>query len=101
MGKLTDFYKQHRRLFLAQKHQNIRQTERFKDMAAVKFLSYCESKNVFHTDGLRRKELVTDFFNGGEMVNKSPESRRKYFLVIRELYERFFNITIEIKEVLK
>ena len=101
MGKLTEFYKQHRRLFLSQKHQNTRQQERFRDMVAIKFFAYCESKNVYHTDGLRKKELITDFFSSTEMLNKSDESRRKYVLIIRELYKRFFKITIKIKELLK
>ena len=100
MGKLTEFYKQHRRLFLSQKHQNTRQQERFRDMVVIKFFAYCESKNVYHTDGLRKKELITDFFSSTEMLNKSDESRRKYFLVIREIYRRFFKINIGI-EVLK
>ena len=101
MGKLIEFYKQHRRLFLAQKHQNTSQTEKFRDAVVIKFLLYCESKNVFHTDGIRKKQRVTDFFNSSEMLSKSYESRRKYFLVIKEIYKRFFKINIEKNEVFK
>lgn len=101
MGKLIEFYKQHRRLFLRQKHQNTSQTEKFRDSVVIKFLLYCESKNVFHTDGIRKKQMAIDFFYSSEMLNKSYESRRKYFLIIKELYKRFFKINIEKNEVLK
>ena len=99
MGKLIDFYKQHRRLFLSQKHQNTRQTERFRDMVVITFLAYCESKNVFHTDGIRKKQIAIDFFNSGEMSNKSYESRRKYFLIIREFYRRYKKIELKKEDV--
>ena len=101
MGRLLDFYKQHRRLFLSQKHQNTTKTERFRDAVAIKFFLYCESKGVMHTDGIRKKQIVADFFNAGEMLEKSDETRRKYFLVIREFYKRFLKINIEKEEVLK
>ena len=101
MGKLIEFYRQHRRLFLAQKHQNTSQTEKFRDAVAIKFLLYCESKNVFHTDGIRKKQIVTDFFNSSEMLSKSYESRRKYFLVIREFYNRHFKTNLIKEEILK
>jgi hypothetical protein len=100
MGKLLDFYKQHRRLFLAQKHQNTFKTQKFRDKAAIKFFLFCESQNLLHTDGIRKKQVVKDFFGTKEMSNKSDETRRKYFLVIREIYRRFFKINIGI-EVLK
>ena len=100
MGKLIDFYKQHRRLFLAQKHQDASKTQKFRDMAAIKFFSFCESQNILHTDGIRKKQVVKAFFGTKEMLNKSSETRRKYFLVIREIYRRFFKINIE-NEVLK
>ena len=100
MGKLTEFYKQHRRLFLAQKHQNTSKTQKFRDMAAIKFFLFCESQNLLHTDGIRKKQVVKDFFGTKEMLNKSNETRRKYFLVIKEIYRRFFKINIGI-EVLK
>ena len=99
MGRLTEFYKQHRRLFLAQKHQNNRQTERFRDMVMLKFCKYCEFQKISHTDGINKK-VVMEFFNAPEMLGKSAETRRKYFLVIREIYRRFFKINIGI-EVLK
>ena len=100
MGKLTEFYKQHRRLFLAQKHQNTFKTQKFRDKAAIKFFSFCESQNLLHTDGICKKQIVKDFFNSKDMLNKSEETRRKYFLVIKEIYFRFFKINIE-SEVLK
>ena len=100
MGKLTEFYKQHRRLFLAQKHQNTFKTQKFRDMAAIKFFSFCESQNLLHTDGIRKNQVIKDFFNTEEMLNKSNETRRKYFLVIKEIYQRFFKINIG-NEVLK
>ena len=100
MGKLLDFYKQHRRLFLAQKHQNTSKTQKFRDMAAIKFFAFCESQHILHTDGIRKKQVIKDFFGTKEMLNKSNETRRKYFLVIKEIYRRFFKINIG-KEVLK
>jgi hypothetical protein len=100
MGKLTEFYKQHRRLFLAQKHQNTSKTQKFRDAAAMKFFEFCESKNILHTDGIRKKQVVKDFFDSKEMLSKSDETRRKYFLVIKEIYLRFFKMNIE-NEVLK
>ena len=100
MGTLLDFYKQYRSLFLAQKHQNTSKTQKFRDMAAIKFFLFCESQNILHTDGIRKKQIVKDFFDTEEMLNKSNETRRKYFLVIREIYLRFFKINIG-SEVLK
>ncbi|MHB8231886.1 MAG: hypothetical protein ACYDDB_03170 [bacterium] len=101
MGKLMEFYKQHRRLFIAQKHQNTRQTEKFKDMVMLKFLEYCESKGIFHTDGIHKKKIIIDFFNTGEMLNKSNETRRKYFLVIAEFYKKHFKVKLIKEEILK
>ena len=100
MGKLAEFYKEHRRLFLSQKHQNTSKTEKFRDAVAIRFFKFCESKNILHTDGIRKKQIVKDFFDTEEMLNKSNETRRKYFLVIREIYRRLFKINIGI-EVLK
>lgn len=94
MGKLTDFYKQHRRLFLAQKHQNTKQTERFKDMVMVKFLGYCESQNIFHNDGIK-KRTAADFFRSRDVTNLSDETKRKYFLVLREFYGRNKKINLK------
>ncbi|MCL4322473.1 MAG: hypothetical protein M0016_01270 [Deltaproteobacteria bacterium] len=101
MVKLTEFYKQHRRLFIAQKHQNTRQTEKFKDAVMLKFLEYCESKGIFHTDGIRKKRIIIDFFNMPEMPSKSHETRRKYFLVIAEFYKRHFKVKLIKEEILK
>jgi hypothetical protein len=58
MVKLTEFYKQHRRLFLAQKHQNTRQTEKFKNAVMLKFLEYCESQKIFHTAEINKKVII-------------------------------------------
>ena len=101
MGKLIEFYKQHRRLFLRQKHQNTSQTEKFRDAVIIKFLLYCESKNIHHTDGIRLKRIAQEFFCTKEMFNKSAETRRKYFLVLREFYKRFFKIELKRIEVLR
>ena len=87
MGKLTDFYKQHRRLFLAQKHQNTKQTERFRNMVMVKFLGYCESQKIFHNDGIK-KRTAAGFFHSRDVISLSAETKRKYFLVLREFYGR-------------
>ncbi len=87
MGGLMDFYKQHRRLFLAQKHQNTRQTERFKDMVIVKFLGYCESQSIFHNGGIK-KRTAAGFFRSRDVISLSKETKRKYFLVLREFYSR-------------
>lgn len=102
MAKLVEFYIQHKRLFCAQKHQNTSKTEKFKNTVLIKFLSYCESQNIFHTSIIRKKQAI-DFFNSNEMLSKSYETRRKYFLTIREFYKRFLKITLEKekKEVLK
>lgn len=100
MAKLVEFYEQHRRLFIAQKHQNIHKTEQFKNTVLIKFLEYCEAQNIFHTGGIRKK-TAKDFFNTNKMQSKSYETRRKYFLVIREFYKRFLKINIEKNEVLK
>ena len=101
MGKLTEFYKQHRRLFIVQKHQNTRQTEKFKDAVMLKFLEYCESKGIFHTNGIYKKQIIIDFFNTPEMLNKSHETRRKYFLIISEFCKRYFKIKLIKEEILK
>ena len=90
MGKLSEFYKQHRRLFLAQKHQNTHQTEKFKDIVMLRFINYCESRRIYHTKGIN-KQIAIDFFNTPEMQSKSYESKRKYFLIIREFFKRFLN----------
>ena len=66
MGKLTEFYKQHRRLFLAQKHQNTSKTQKFRDKVAIKFFSFCESQNLLHTDGIRKKQVLKDLFGTNE-----------------------------------
>ena len=75
MGKLLDFYKQHRRLFLAQKHQDTSKTQKFRDMAAIKFFLFCESQNLLHTDGIRKKQVVKDFFGTKEMLSKSSVAK--------------------------
>ena len=93
MAKLVDFYSHHRRLFLSQKHSNTSQTEKFKDTVALKFFSYCETLQIFHSKGIRKKTAI-DFFNSSEISKLSSESRRKYFLVIREIYKRFFKIVL-------
>jgi hypothetical protein len=99
MGNLVDFYAQHRRLFIAQKHQNLQQTERFKDLVIFKFLTFCESKSIYHTKGIKNQTAV-QFFDTPEMLALSHESRRKYFLAIREFYKRFFKTTLLKKEIL-
>ncbi len=98
MAQLVDFFTQHKRLFYAQKHENLRKTEKFKDTVLLKFLSFCESRNLFHTDAIRKKH-ATLFFNTAEMLALSPETRRKYFLVLREFYQRFLKSSIEIKSL--
>ena len=100
MGRLIEFYRQHRRLFMAQKHQNLKQTERFKDAVILKFLGFCEDRKIFHTKGIKR-EIAIDFFNSLEIVAKSNETRRKYFLVIREFYNRHFKTNLIKEEILK
>ncbi|MHB1661112.1 MAG: hypothetical protein ACYCTD_03320 [bacterium] len=95
-----EFYKQHRRLFIVQKHQNTRQTEKFKDAVMLKFLEYCESQKIFHTAGINKK-VITEFFNATEILGKSHETRRKYFLVIAEFYKRHFKIKLIKEEILK
>ena len=35
MAQLVDFFTQHKRLFYAQKHENLRKTEKFKDVTAI------------------------------------------------------------------
>jgi hypothetical protein len=89
MGKLTEFYKQHRRLFIAQKHQNTRQTEKFKDMVLLRFFEYCESENIFHTGGISKK-TAERFFNTLEIKRLSDETKRKYLLVINSMFKRYF-----------
>lgn len=101
MGRLIDFYKQHRRLFLSQKHQNTRQQERHRDMVAIKFFDYCESKNIFHTGGTREKQIAMDFLNTPKLSAYSYETRRKYFMVLSEIYERFHKIDLNKEEILK
>ena len=100
MGKLTEFYTQHRRLFIAQKHQNLKQTERFKDAVVLKFLGFCESQKIYHTKGIK-KQIAIDFFNTPEMLGKSDETRRKYFFVIREFYKRYFKLILTLEKILK
>ena len=100
MGKLTEFYKQHRRLFLAQKHQNTLRQERGRDAMIVKFLQYCEFLQIYHTKGIC-KQTALDFFNMPEMLSKSHETRRKYFLVISEFYDRYFKTKLIKEEILK
>ncbi len=100
MGKLIEFYKQHRRLFLTQKHQNTLRTERGRDAMIVKFLQYCEFLQIYHTKGIN-KGIAIDFFNTPEIQSKSYETRRKYFLVIAEFYKRHYKIKLMREEILK
>ena len=95
MGRLIEFYKQHRRLFLTRKHQNTRQTERFRDMVMVKFFGFCESRKIFHTGG-GKKGTASDFFHSQDVISLSDETKRKYFLLLREFYER--NKKIDLKK---
>lgn len=95
MGKLIEFYNGHRRLFWSQKHQNTRQQERFRNTVMLKFFCYCESQKIFHTLGIT-KRTAFDFFGSQDVLNKSSETRRKYFLVVREFYQR--NKKIELKK---
>ncbi|MHB1664331.1 MAG: hypothetical protein ACYCT7_03585 [bacterium] len=88
MGNLTDFYKQHRRLFLISKHQNLTDTEKGKDRMLQDFLIYCESRQIFHTQGINKK-IVSDYFRSDAMLKRSSETKRKYYLVIREMFRRF------------
>ena len=94
MGKLIEFYNGHRRLFLSQKHQNTRQTERFRGMVILKFLEYCEFQKIFHTAGITKRTAL-DFFLSQDMSNKSDETKRKYFLVLREFYSRNKKIELQ------
>ena len=94
MGKLIEFYNGHRRLFLRQKHQNTRQTERFRGMVILKFLEYCEFQKIFHTAGITKRTAL-DFFLSQDMSNKSEETKRKYFLVLREFYSRNKKIELQ------
>ena len=95
MAKLVEFYMQHKRLFCAQKHQNTSKTEKSKNTVLVKFLSYCEAQKIFHTAGITKRTAL-DFFLSQDMPNKSEETKRKYFLVLREFYSR--NKKIELKK---
>ena len=98
MGNLLDFYKQHRRLFLAQKHQNLSETERRKDSMLQDFFSYCEDMRIFHTKGINKK-VVSSFFQSENMKGRSEETRRKYFLVLREFFKRFYDKELNKNEV--
>ncbi|MHB1680319.1 MAG: hypothetical protein ACYCTB_07425 [bacterium] len=93
MGNLTDFYKQHRRLFLINKHQNLSATEKAKDHMLQDFLIYCESRQIYHTNGINKK-ITQDYFNSETMRNRSPETKRKYYLVVREFFKRFLKQNI-------
>jgi hypothetical protein len=42
------------------------------------------------------KRTAFDFFGSQDVLNKSSETRRKYFLVVREFYQR--NKKIELKK---
>ncbi len=33
---------------------------------AIKFFSFCESQNLLHTDGIRKKQVLKDFFGTNE-----------------------------------
>jgi len=96
MAKLIDFYKQHRRLFLSQKHENISKTEHYRNMIILKFLEYCEANKIFHTAGIK-KQTAKNFLSQLEL---SQESKRKYYLVLREFYKRFKKIELT-KDILK
>ena len=98
MGSLTEYYKQHRRLFLSQKHQNTSQTEKFRDMVILKFFQYCESRKIFHTTMITKKTAF-NFFGSQDVLNKSSETKRKYFLIIREFYGRYKKIELKKEDV--
>ena len=83
MGNLINFYEKNSRLFLKQKHQNTSKTEKFRDMTILKFLEFCESKKIFHTRGMTKK-LAADFLYSER--EKSSETLRKYFLILREFF---------------
>lgn len=95
MGSLIEFYKHHQRLFLSQKHQNTGQQERFRDMVMLKFVGFCESQKIFHTGGIK-KRTASDFFRSQDIISLSDETRRKYFLVLREFFSR--NKKIKLKK---
>jgi len=97
MAKLIDFYTQHRRLFLSQKHENISKTENYRNTIMLSFLRYCESRKIYHTNGIT-KQTAKDFFKS--QTHLSAESKRKYYLVLREFYRRFLKIEID-KDILK
>lgn len=88
MANLIDFYKQHSRLFLISKHQNLSSTEKTKDRMLQDFFTYCESRRIYHTNGINKK-IAQDYFNSEAMRNRSPETKRKYYLVVREFFRRF------------
>jgi len=97
MAKLVDFFIQHRRLFIVAKHQNVSKTERYRNMIILKFLEYCESCQIFHTAGISKK-TAKDFLS---QINLSAESKRKYFLTLREFYKRFLKIELTAEDILK
>ena len=99
MAKLVDFYLQHKRLFLAQKHQNEKTTEKVKDAVVIKFLTYCESQKIYHTAGIK-KQTAYNFFHTQEMKTRSPETQRKYFLVVRKIYKNFLRINLRKEDFL-
>jgi len=99
MAKLIDFYKQHRRLFIVSKHENLKKTERFRDSVMIKFLQYCEANKIFHTAGIK-KQTAKNFFNTPQMIKLSKETRRKYYLVIKEFYRRHLKIELAKEDIL-
>ncbi|MCL5673247.1 MAG: hypothetical protein M1407_01315 [Deltaproteobacteria bacterium] len=98
MGKLLDFYKQHRRLLLPQKHQNTAGQEAENDKKLQKFLIYCESMRIYHTKEINKK-TASSFFQSENMAEKSNETRRKYFLVINSFFKRFYNKELNKNEI--
>ena len=97
MGKLVEFYKQHRRLFLQNKHQNNSKTEKFRKSALLRFLTFCESQNIYHTFAIY-PQTAKDFFTQ-EIYSLSPESKRKYFLILKEFYKRNRNINLKKEDI--
>lgn len=83
---------------MPQKHQNTAGQETEKDRILQRFLIYCENMRIYHTKGIRNK-TVKDFFDTQEMLSKSIETRRKYFLIINSFFKRFYDKELNKNEI--
>ena len=84
MGKLTYDFSQNRRKYFVQRHQFSEKSNQERKNRIIKFLRFCESKQIKKISDIRQKHY--DQFL--QTMNISDETVRKYAIVIKEFCAR-------------